>query len=1109
MIIAATPQQPNHLRLFDPRLTAGLRDERLARIRCLASRPPRHARSVLGAALTARAAGRVFSAGDGPGSGDGRVNAWSTQTGALLHGAALEAPATCLAVVETVRPAAPIRVGPLKRAGAADGFGCELIVWVGQADGSIAVLTGGDLGLRTVLGGHRGAITCICSPGAPPSAPAVGASVVLSGGEDGAMRIWDARTAECLRSVPGNNAPLRAMLPVWTPDGVGERKTERCRIWSADAERTLCVWEPKRAAHVEASSGPPPPGGRNAQSTRGPKPRQQSEAAREAPAPLTVTLNADVSALVVSTDGTLVCATAGRDGVLVLDGNARLRSRLNANAAAMEAISAVHIVGRGRQLWTGASDGGLALWEREPSPAGEGSLSWAYHCSRRLSSPPLVALRPAAASQVWGACADGTVLVWLSEAAYTEASEQFTRRAFLTDTGHAAAAAAGDVSKSAVHKAIAIPLLRLLRASMDELKRSRNDYSKLLAEVNAGWAQIEVDRQQLTAMQDKLAVALNVETIARIDAEERAASLVKQVDALTYDLSHLGQSRDAALAMKAMKETEVGKLKKAEAKLSMQLKSNEEVGRQLAEARVQVEKVKGERDRYFNEMRHVKRELLDVQKAERAESDALSEETKALAAGLEQRSMETSALTEALRKREASEAAARSELTQLRAAVQNHEEEGARMKHEREQMRQANARMQSLLERLRTKMGQHAGLAHAGHGLSGPMDVEHPPPPPPPTYGYPQHGIEHAAPPPSRGGFSYDGEQMDHRDYQPPPPPQPPGYMPSVEPTPRHDSACASPAHPQTRPPPPSQAWGPRTQQPERGPEAPPLSARRQSAAGPAEAPRCSNAPTVKGGPNCASSQRRPSRVPAPDSTRILKPTMRTTLAGAAARNAAPNTAATPRTAGPTNAATSDGGPHGTAGRTAASGSFGRTHRAALNRMSTQGHEPTPRTAGGGAPPPDTVTRQVAFDAVTPATTRPAAPPDTGGGGGTPRVVEKRSVALLLQLAELKDWLQTCLRRDDLVGDLPTLLEDGNLLLALADVAMPGVAAPLAGHAAVSKIAAFATACQQLGVPAHEVIHPEALLPGPQRSAEAVASALTALAREASARNLLPPLGAR
>jgi WD40 repeat protein len=204
------------LRLFDPRLTAGLSDPKLVRLRCLASRPQRHHRS---AVLTARAAGRVFCGGDGDGTADGRINAWSTSNGTLLGATNLESKIMCLTVVETVRPANPLRGGPAPTGtGSAEGFGCDLIVWAGMADGRIAVLGGGDLGLRTTLGGHRGAIACLCSPGAPPSTPAVGASIVLSGGEDGAMRLWDARTAECLRSIPGGGTALpRARHVVGAP----------------------------------------------------------------------------------------------------------------------------------------------------------------------------------------------------------------------------------------------------------------------------------------------------------------------------------------------------------------------------------------------------------------------------------------------------------------------------------------------------------------------------------------------------------------------------------------------------------------------------------------------------------------------------------------------------------------------------------------------------------------------------------------------------------------------------------------------------------------------------------------------------------------------------
>ena len=62
--------------------------------------------------------------------------------------------------------------------------------------------------------------------------------------------------------------------------------------------------------------------------------------------------------------------------------------------------------------------------------------------------------------------------------------------------------------------------------------------------------------------QDKLARALHDETIARLEVEARNKALVTEVDALQYELSHLGQSRDSALALKAARETEVAKLKK-------------------------------------------------------------------------------------------------------------------------------------------------------------------------------------------------------------------------------------------------------------------------------------------------------------------------------------------------------------------------------------------------------------------------------------------------------------------------------------------------------------------------------------------------------------------
>ena len=82
------------------------------------------------------------------------------------------------------------------------------------------------------------------------------------------------------------------------------------------------------------------------------------------------------------------------------------------------------------------------------------------------------------------------------------------------------------------------------------------------------------------------------------------------------------------------------------------------------------------------------------------------------------------------------------------------------------------------------------------------------------------------------------------------------------------------------------------------------------------------------------------------------------------------------------------------------------------------------------------------------------------------------------------------------------------MLLALADAALPGTAPPLLDAPPRQKLDAFQLACRQLGVADDHVLPTEAWLPGPQRRPAAeLAGALTAVAREAAARGLLPPLG--
>lgn len=137
-------------------------------------------------------------------------------------------------------------------------------------------------------------------------------------------------------------------------------------------------------------------------------------------------------------------------------------------------------------------------------------------------------------------------------------------------------------------------------------------------------------RPQVTRHQDKLATALHDETVARLEAEARAKALVTEVEALRYELSHLGQARDSALALKAARETEVSRLKKVESEQKQKLKREEDVGRQLAEQRVVTNQAKLERDRAVADLRALKHSLIDAKREGKAEVEALVAERDAL-----------------------------------------------------------------------------------------------------------------------------------------------------------------------------------------------------------------------------------------------------------------------------------------------------------------------------------------------------------------------------------------------------------------------------------------------------------------------------------------------
>jgi len=471
------------LQVADPKL-AVLRDDSCASVRCVVARAIRHRSGV----LTAKAAGRVWCGGgskEGARDVRGRVSAYATTSGELLGSAQLDAHAICIALVETVRPTAPLRQA--SRRVTAEGFGCELYLWVGMADGRIAVLSANELQVRVVLTGHRGALSCICTPGAPPSSPGQGAAIVLSAAEDWGMRLWDARKTDCLRSVPGGGSVLRAVLPVWTPEG---ERPERCRVWSAADDGTLCVWEPRLSGKGQGTP------------------------------PQSLALPAACMHLAAASDGRLVCGAAGADGVLVFDGNVRLRARLRceASGAKGDAFVAVLVVGRGRQLWSAARDGGVVLWQRA-SGGPPGQLpEWTWHVCRRLGTSPLTGLCTAGAAQVWAGARDGSVLVWLSEAAAAEAADGVSRRAL--------AGRGGGGGGGGVHEhGLAFPLLRLLRVAMRELHDVRGFLSATHAQVKEGWAALEAVRRQATdAVQRQVARAAAAEA-ERDEALERLATM--------------------------------------------------------------------------------------------------------------------------------------------------------------------------------------------------------------------------------------------------------------------------------------------------------------------------------------------------------------------------------------------------------------------------------------------------------------------------------------------------------------------------------------------------------------------------------------------------------
>ena len=535
--IATTSSAQPSFRLFDCRLTAGLHDERMPRMRCPCEARPRDTTLAAWRSARVRRAASSWAAMVRA----AQTAAWLPALDALGRAPLLRlhlGTATCLAVEErsarrrrrcasaeskrAARPTLWLRAHRVGRSDRRQAPSSRVATWR-CASRSAATAARSRASARRVRRRRR---------------RAVGASVVLSG-----ARGWRHAHVGCAHRRMPPLHPGRWRRPASDAAHLVARgnETKRARRRGRHESST-------RSA---AACGAPTPSARSASCGAAPRaPAQQRQKREAASAPLTVTLNADVSDLAVSTDGTLVCAVAGRDGVLILDGNARLRSRLNAERGrprtrSPPCTSSAAAASCGRPPARAASRCGSAT-------AVSGCRGSAGATTARAASAGAAAARaaaPSAGSQVWGACADGTLYVWLAEAAVAEAV-RCSRS--VPSSARCTAAAPTRRASTAVHGAVAVPLLKLMRVALDELRRAATTTRSCSARsMRRGRKSRPIG--SFGQKQDKLAVALNVETIARIDAEERRAALVKEVDALQYD-SHLGQSRDQALALKAARE---------------------------------------------------------------------------------------------------------------------------------------------------------------------------------------------------------------------------------------------------------------------------------------------------------------------------------------------------------------------------------------------------------------------------------------------------------------------------------------------------------------------------------------------------------------------------
>ena len=617
-------------------------EARTAQIHCVAARPPR----LRGGTLSARVSNRFFTGGRAADErGSGRVTSYAIADGALCTTAAVDKPVQCLAVVETVKPAPALRPSGAASKGAQPkgAFGCELLLWAGLSDGRLAVLDAATLAPRATLVAHRGAVVAVCSPGAPPSSPQRGASIVLSGGED--LGTSCGTRARPTASAPSSAAARRsAPLPVWDPENTRTNSPERCRVWSAAADRTLSVWEPRPSARL----------GRAADVH-------------------TIALEGEAVSLSAAADGRLVAAAAGADGTLVFDGNGRLRARLAADG---KAAAAVVVIGRGREVWVGRRRR-RRLYERT-APS-----EWTWRFVRHLptGSTPLAAL--------------------LRGGARLGARRRPRRHADRVGVRGAAAEAADAAARRAVGAdgfgapAVAAPLLRQLRAAVDELKAARAFCATLHAQVLHGQAAIDELARRADVWRRE--VARHQANVAH--AEGKAARSAEMREEVEEALKRARDEKRAAVAMKERAELEISRLRQAEAAAAERGAKEATLAQQLAEARAEATIAKKDRDRAMADGKRLRAALRDAQK----EGDSVRPRRRRTGRGERTPRAPRRRCCARRRGRGRARGGADDRGGKRRAAAAARADEAIHLQHEREQLRAANG-MQGLAQ-LRARFG--------------------------------------------------------------------------------------------------------------------------------------------------------------------------------------------------------------------------------------------------------------------------------------------------------------------------------------------------------------------------------------------------------------------